>query len=83
MRVPGMTIEPARLLGMTDEDKFQQVRRGTMLLGIQKIGFRDFIFIEPGNLNPVEWAEMKHHAERYRSILSDSSYFQRSIDIPG
>lgn len=81
-RVTQMTIELAKLSGITEENELKSIERGAMLHDIGKIGIPDAILIKPGKLDAKEWQEMKMHPEIANHILSNIAFLRPSIDIP-
>ncbi len=81
-RVTKMTIELAKLSGITDEEELKIIERGAILHDIGKIGIPDAILIKPGKLDEKEWLQMKMHPEIANDILSNIAFLRPSIDIP-
>ncbi len=81
-RVTKMTLELARLSGITNKQELQRIEQGAILHDIGKIGIPDSILIKPGKLNEEEWALMKTHPEIAYEILSKINYLGASMDIP-
>ena len=81
-RVTQMTIELAKLSGITDEERLKIIERGAMLHDIGKIGIPDAILIKPGKLDAEEWQQIKMHPEIANDILSNIAFLKPSIEIP-
>ena len=81
-RVTIMTIELAKLCGITNKEKLKQIERGSILHDIGKIGIPDNILIKPGRLDENEWDQMRRHPEIAQDILSDIDSLKTSINIP-
>jgi HD-GYP domain-containing protein (c-di-GMP phosphodiesterase class II) len=59
-RVSEFSVAVARELGMTP-DLIRQIRIGSLLHDVGKIGITDSILLKPGPLTPEEWQVMKKH----------------------
>ena len=81
-RVTKMTVELAKISGITDEKELERIERGAILHDIGKIGIADDILIKPGKLDKQEWRQMKMHPQIAHDILSDIAFLKPSIDIP-
>jgi len=81
-RVTKMTVELAKLSGITDVKKLKHIERGAMLHDIGKIGIPDAILIKPGKLDKEEWEQMKTHPQIAHDILAKIAFLKPSIDIP-
>ncbi|MHC1740603.1 MAG: HD domain-containing phosphohydrolase [Anaerolineaceae bacterium] len=80
-RVTQLTLEISRVLGIA-EDKLIQIRRGTLLHDIGKIGIPDQILLKPGPLTDEEWVIMKKHPVYAYEMLSPIEYLLPAINIP-
>lgn len=80
-RVTDMAIELADLVGVDKRD-IVQVRRGSLLHDIGKMGIPDKILLKPGPLTDEEWEIMKMHPVYAYEILSPIPYLKNVIDIP-
>ena len=81
-RVTKMTIELAKLSGISEEKELKSIERGALLHDIGKIAIPDAVLIKPGKLDKEEWLQMKKHPEIANKILSDIGFLRASIEIP-
>jgi len=81
-RVTKMTIQFAKLTGITDKKDLTHIKRGAILHDIGKIGIPDAILIKPGKLDEEEWSQMKLHPTIGQDILSKIKYLQPSLYTP-
>jgi len=80
-RVTNLTLELARQMGIP-EANLTQIRRGTLLHDIGKMGVPDSILHKPGPLNDEETAEMRKHPQYAYDLLSSIPYLRPALDIP-
>lgn len=80
-RVTRMTVELAKLMGITDRE-LKHIERGAILHDIGKIGIPDAILIKPERLKEEEWAQMKLHPVIGRDLISKIKFLKESLDIP-
>ena len=80
-RVVQMTVNLARLFGI-DESEIEDIRRGSLLHDIGKMGIPDSVLLKPGTLNEREWEIMHRHPEYARDLLKPIKYLEPAIDIP-
>lgn len=80
-RVVEMSVRLARSMGLGREDLIQ-VRRGSFLHDIGKIGIPDSILLKPGPLDETEWAIMRTHPELAVEILRPIEYLRPALGIP-
>jgi putative nucleotidyltransferase with HDIG domain len=80
-RVSEMTVELARTLGITDAQAIRNVRYGSILHDIGKIGISDNILLKPGSLSTVEWIEMRKHPGLGAAMLRDVKFLEDAIPI--
>jgi PAS domain S-box-containing protein len=80
-RVTQMTVEFARMAGMS-EDEIVHVRRGALLHDIGKFGVPDSILLKKGELTESEWIIMKKHPELAYEVLYPIQYLRPALDIP-
>jgi PAS domain S-box-containing protein len=80
-RVTGMTLELARLFGLS-EAELVQIRWGALLHDIGKMGVPDGILLKPGPLTDEEWLVMKKHPGFAYEMLSPIHYLRNALDIP-
>jgi PAS domain S-box-containing protein len=80
-RVTDMTVQLARASGMS-EAQLVNVRRGSLLHDIGKMGVPDNILLKPGPLTEDEWAQMRMHPVYAHDLLSPIAYLHGALDIP-
>jgi PAS domain S-box-containing protein len=80
-RVTELTLRLAKAVGMS-EDELVDVRRGTMLHDIGKMGIPDSILQKPGPLSPEEWEIMRQHPYLAYNLLAPIRFLERALDIP-
>jgi PAS domain S-box-containing protein len=80
-RVTEITIKLARVFGLS-QDELTQVRWGTLLHDIGKMGIPDAILLKPGPLTDEEWVVMKKHPTFAYEMLSPVQYLSSALDIP-
>lgn len=81
IRVTQMTVELARQFGLT-EVEIINIKRGSLLHDIGKMGIPDHILLKPGKLTDNEWEIMKKHPHYAYELLSPISYLKPALDIP-
>ena len=82
LRVANMTLELAKLSGITQKTELEYIKRGAILHDIGKIGIPDGILIKPAKLNEEEWAQIKTHPQIAHNLLSDIEFLSPRISIP-
>ena len=80
-RVVSLTIALARNLKVDDEE-ITQIRRGSLLHDIGKMGIPDNILLKPGPLSEDEWVIMRQHPIFAYQLLSSVPYLIHALDIP-
>ena len=80
-RVTEMTVKLARLFGL-NEAELEQVRWGSLLHDIGKMGIPDGILHKLGPLTADEWVLMKQHPTFAYEMLVPISYLKLALDIP-
>ena len=80
-RVMEMTVALARAAGL-DEAELLQVRWGSLLHDIGKMGIPDGILLKPGPLTDEEWVIMKKHPAFAYDMISPIRYLHTALDIP-
>lgn len=80
-RVTEMTVKLARTFGLS-EAELVQVRWGSLLHDIGKMGVPDGILFKPGALTDEEWVAMKMHPTFAYEMLSPIRYLRQALDIP-
>lgn len=81
LRVTAMALKLARAFGLS-EDELAQVRWGSLLHDIGKMGVPDGILLKPGKLTDEEWVAMKKHPTFAYELLSPIRYLRGALDIP-
>jgi putative nucleotidyltransferase with HDIG domain len=81
LRVADLTLELARVAGMT-EPELVQVRRGALLHDIGKMAVPDAILLKRDKLTEEELAIMKRHPVTAYELLSPIPYLRPALDIP-
>ena len=80
-RVTRLTQQLGISMGMT-ESELGQVRRGTLLHDIGKLGVPDSILLKPGKLTAPEWELMRQHPKLAYDMLLPITYLRQALDIP-
>jgi PAS domain S-box-containing protein len=80
-RVAEMTVKLARAFGLS-EVELVQVRWGSLLHDIGKMGILDEILLKPGPLTEDEWVVMRKHPDFAYVMLSPIRYLRLALDIP-
>jgi putative nucleotidyltransferase with HDIG domain len=80
-RVAVLTVKLARLFGLSDEE-IVQVRWGSLLHDIGKMGVPDGILRKRDTLTEAEWVVMKKHTVFAYEMLSPIRYLRAALDIP-
>ena len=76
-----MTVKLARAFGLS-EAELVQVRWGSLLHDIGKMGVPDGILLKPGPLTEEEWVVMRKHPNFAYEMLSPIRYLRLALDIP-
>jgi len=80
-RVTTLTETLARLAGMS-EDELINMRRGSLLHDIGKMGVPDSILHKPDKLTDDEWIVMRHHPQYAHDMIQPIEYLRPALDIP-
>jgi len=80
-RVTETTLRLAQSLGVSERD-LEQIRRGSLLHDIGKMGIPDVILLKPGQLNDDEMAIMRRHPLLAYDLLRPIAYLRPALDIP-
>lgn len=78
-RVAQLTLDLARILGVTDIDSLY---RGALLHDIGKVGIPDSILLKPSHLSIDEWEIMRRHPFYAYELLSPVEFLRPALDIP-
>ena len=81
MRVVDKSVNLARRLLISEED-ITQLRRGSLLHDIGKMGIPDSILLKPGPLSEDEWRIMKKHPVMAFQMLAGVPYLKQALDVP-
>jgi HD-GYP domain-containing protein (c-di-GMP phosphodiesterase class II) len=80
-RVTELTVRLAKAFGIRGE-ALNQIRRGSLLHDIGKMGIPDQILLKPGPLTAVEYETMKKHPIFAHDMLSKIEFLKPCLDIP-
>ena len=80
-RVTEVTIKLAQVLNISEEEIIQ-IRRGSLLHDIGKIGIPDSILHKPDSLTTEEWTIMRKHPQFAYDMLSPIEYLRPALTIP-
>lgn len=78
-------MELAELLGQRlgmDEPTLRDLKRGTLLHDIGKMGVPDHILHKPGPLTDDEWAIMRKHPQFANDLLRNIPYLAGALEVP-
>jgi PAS domain S-box-containing protein len=81
LRVTDMALKLAGYFNL-NEVEIQNVRRGSLLHDIGKMGIPDQILLKPGPLTDEEWIVMKKHPIFAYDLLSPIAFLRQALDIP-
>lgn len=81
LRVTDLTVQIARAMGFNDEELLN-VRRGSLLHDIGKMGIPDRILFKRSKLTPKEVEIIRKHPQFAHNLLSPIKYFRKALDIP-
>ncbi len=70
-----------RRLGL-NEGALSDLKRGTLLHDIGKMGVPDTILQKPGPLDEAEWAVMRKHPQFAYDLLSEIPYLSNALEVP-
>ena len=80
-RVTQMTLKFAQAAGFTDEE-LADIRRGTLLHDMGKLGIPDSILLKEDKLTEEEWQVMRLHPVYAYQWLSSIKFLLPALDIP-
>ena len=80
-RVTTLTEKLARLAGVSDDDLLN-MRRGSLLHDIGKMGVPDSILLKPDKLTDEEWVIMRQHPRYAFDMIQPIEYLRPALDIP-
>lgn len=81
VRVTEITVKLAEAMGIQDE-QIVNIKRGSLLHDIGKIGIPDAILNKPGHLTPEEQTLLHKHPQYAYDLLSGIEYLRPALDIP-
>jgi len=81
LRVTELTVRMARVMGFDNEDLLN-VRRGSLLHDIGKMGIPDRILFKRSTLTSEEIEIIHDHPKFAYDLLSPIKYLQKALDIP-
>lgn len=80
-RVTEVTVRLARSMGVSDSE-LVNIRRGSLLHDIGKMGIPDRILLKPGPLTDEEWEIMRRHPVYAYELLAPINFLRPAIAIP-
>jgi putative two-component system response regulator len=80
-RVTTLTEKLAKLAGISDDDLLN-MRRGSLLHDIGKMGVPDSILHKPDKLTDEEWVIMRQHPQYAYDMIQPIEYLRPALDIP-
>jgi HD-GYP domain-containing protein (c-di-GMP phosphodiesterase class II) len=80
-RVTDLTLKLAQHFGLT-RTEIINLRRGSLLHDIGKIGIPDHILLKPGKLTEDEWVVMRQHPQYAYDMLASVEYLRPALEIP-
>ncbi|MBX3037285.1 MAG: GAF domain-containing protein [Anaerolineales bacterium] len=80
-RVTDLTLKLAQQFGLT-RTEIINLRRGSLLHDIGKIGIPDHILLKPGKLTEDEWVVMRQHPQYAYDMLASVEYLRPALEIP-
>ena len=80
-RVTELTVKLARSMGFRGAD-LANIRRGTLLHDIGKMGLPDSVLLKDGPLTKAEEKLMQEHPQLAYDMLSSIPYLKSALDIP-
>lgn len=81
LRVARYTLALVQRMGVTDDDRLREIKRGAFLHDIGKIGVPDAILRKPGPLSPEEWHLMREHPSTGIRLLDGIEFLRPSLTI--
>ncbi len=80
-RVTELTVRLAECMGVGTQEQVQ-IRRGSLLHDIGKMGIPDRILLKPDSLTDEEWVLMRMHPSYALQMLKPIAYLAEAMDIP-
>ena len=81
LRVTDQTLKLAQTFGLTRTEMIN-LKRGSLLHDIGKIGIPDHILLKPGKLTEDEWVVMRQHPQYAYDMLASVEYLRPALEIP-
>ena len=81
LRVTELTLKLAQFIGL-GEDLLINIKRGSLLHDIGKMGVPDNILLKPGPLTDEEWVVMRQHPQYAYELLAPIDYLKEALEIP-
>lgn len=80
-RVTQLSEKLAKIAGIR-QDELIQIRRGSLLHDIGKLGVPDSILLTPNKLTDGEWEVMRKHPQYAYEMILPIEYLRPALDIP-
>lgn len=80
-RVTQLSEKLAKIAGIR-QDELIQIRRGSLLHDIGKLGVPDSILLTPNKLTDGEWEVMRKHPQYAYEMIQPIEYLRPALDIP-
>ncbi len=80
-RVTQLSEKLAKIAGIR-QDELIQIRRGSLLHDIGKLGVPDSILLTPNKLTDEEWEVMRKHPQYAYEMILPIEYLRPALDIP-
>jgi HD-GYP domain-containing protein (c-di-GMP phosphodiesterase class II) len=80
-RVAEVAVQIGQSMGLKDHE-LVDLKRGTLLHDIGKIGVPDSILNKPAPLDDAEWEVMRRHPSYARDLLSPLGFLGAARDVP-
>ena len=80
-RVTQLSEKLAKIAGIR-QDELTQIRRGSLLHDIGKLGVPDSILLTPNKLTDGEWEVMRKHPQYAYEMILPIEYLRPALDIP-
>ncbi|MBK8821495.1 MAG: response regulator [Anaerolineales bacterium] len=80
-RVTQLSEQLAKIAGIR-QDELIQIRRGSLLHDIGKLGVPDSILLTPNKLTDEEWEVMRKHPQYAYEMILPIEYLRPALDIP-
>lgn len=74
--------EKLAIMAGVSENELVQIRRGSLLHDIGKLGVPDSILLNPDKLTDEEWSMMRMHPQYAYEMIQSIEYLHPALDIP-